>query len=297
MKHIFAIVVTFRGKKWYNRCFGSLVHSEIPIDIIAVDNASKDGSVEYIENNFPKVIMLAQEDNLGFARANNIGIRYALDHGADYVFLLNQDAWIENNTLTELLHTFDDNGCVGVASPIHLNGSYTALDVNFAGYMRWEFVSDAYLQKMKHYYEVPFVNAAAWLISEKCLRKVGGFDTLLFKHYGEDNNYLQRVQYHGMKVLVNTCCTICHDREKRTVKPQDLSFNANLEYYLNKVEKGNIQQQVDVFKEISDRKRNLWKAYLGLHPKRIKRLKREILLLQDIELSRKYNIQGGEVWL
>lgn len=288
------IVVTFRGQKWYNRCFTSLSQSEIPVDVIVVDNASMDGSVEYIERNFPTVIMLTSEHNLGFAKANNIGIRYALDHGADYVFLLNQDAWIEVNTLTELLHTFEDNEQVGVASPMHLNGSYTALDANFTGYMSTEFISDAYLQKLKHYYEVPFVNAAAWLISKECLRTVGGFDTLLFKHYGEDDNYLQRVHYHGMKVFVDTRCTICHDREGRAGKPQDLSFNTNLEY---KIEKGNILQAIDVQKEIFNKQKNLKKAYWGLHPKRVKRLKREIQLLHDIEVSRTFNARGCEVWL
>lgn len=288
-RRIFVIVVTFRGLKWYNRCLTSLSQSEIPVDVIVVDNASMDGSVEYIERNFPTAIMLTSEHNLGFAKANNIGIRYALDHGADYVFLLNQDAWIEVNTLTELLHTFEDNEQVGVASPMHLNGSYTALDVNFTRYMGTEFISDAYLQKLKHYYEVPFVNAAAWLISKECLRKVGGFDTLLFKHYGEDDNYLQRVHYHGLKVFVDTRCTICHDREGRTGKP----FNANLEY---KIEKGNINND-GILQEILDKKRSLWKAYLGVHPKRIRRLNREIRLLRDIELSRKYNIKGGEMWL
>lgn len=294
--NLYVIVVTYNGKKWYDRCFGSLLLAQKRSNIIVIDNASVDGSVEYIKAQFPEVYVIESDVNLGFAKANNIGIRYALDHGADYIFLLNQDAWIESDTLTELLCTFEDNDNVGVASPVHLNGSYSALDENFTGYMGVGFASDAFLQKVKHYYEVPFVNAAAWLVSADCVKRVGGFDTLLFKHYGEDDNYLQRVVYHGLKVLVNTHCTICHDREGRTGMPQKF-HGKDFVCHVEKVNKGNILRELDVDMEMECKKRELRKAYMGVHPKRVARLKKEIQLLTDIHYSRQCNIKGGLVWL
>lgn len=297
MLNIFAIVVTYKGKQWYDRCLGSLVSSKENVNIIVIDNASNDGSAEYIKTKFPEVHLIESDVNLGFAKANNIGMRYALDHGADYVFLLNQDAWVETDTLTELLHTFADNKDVGVASPVHVNGTYTALDKNFAGYMGWQFASDAFMKKMQHYYERPFVNAAAWLISAECIKRVGGFDTLLFKHYGEDNNYLQRVSFHGMKLIVNTQCSVCHDREKRQVEPMKAQFNTNAQYYAWKLTKGNIMMPFSPDVEINAKQRALTKAYIGVHPKRIKRLKYELQLLRDIQISRTKNQQGGKIWL
>ena len=54
------------------------------------------------------------------------------------------------------------------------------------------FMSDSYTQQLENYYEVDFVNAAAWLLSRECIDKVGLFDSLFF-HYGEDVNYCQRL--------------------------------------------------------------------------------------------------------
>ena len=55
---IFAIVVTYNGKKWYDRCLGSLRDSETPVETIVIDNASSDGTVEYIKARFPDVHLI-----------------------------------------------------------------------------------------------------------------------------------------------------------------------------------------------------------------------------------------------
>ena len=129
---IFAIVVTYNGMKWYDRCFGSLRDSETTVETVVIDNASCDDTIEYIKTHFPSIHLIESKENLGFAKANNIGIRYAIDNNADYVFLLNQDAWIEKDTLTVLLRTFEENEHVGIAAPLQLNGSYTGFDHMFS---------------------------------------------------------------------------------------------------------------------------------------------------------------------
>ena len=78
---LFVIVVTYKGHQWYDRCFTSLRESELPIQTIVIDNASNDGTVEYIREHFPEIHLIESKENLGFGRANNIGMRYALDHG------------------------------------------------------------------------------------------------------------------------------------------------------------------------------------------------------------------------
>lgn len=174
MQKIFAIVATYNGKKWYDRCLGSLRNSEMPVETVVIDNASSDGTVEYIKTHFPNVHLIESDDNLGFAKANNIGIRYAIDNNADYVFLLNQDAWIERDTLTVLLRTFEENENVGIAAPLQLNGSCSGFDHYFALYTlpHTSFASDLYLGKKQLYYEVQDVNAAAWLLSAICIKKL-----------------------------------------------------------------------------------------------------------------------------
>lgn len=295
---IFAIVVTYNGKKWYDRCLGSLRDSETPVETIVIDNASSDGTVEYIKVHLPNVHLIESKENLGFAKANNIGIRYALDHDADYVFLLNQDAWIEKDTLTELLHTFEENENVGIASPMHLNGSYTGLDYRFVRYLGEEFASDAFLQKTKHYYSRSFINAAAWLMGRSCIETVGGFDTSLFFHYGEDINYCQRVLYHGFNVFVDTRCTICHDREDREGNDDKYNTISTKTFFLLERQTYgdiNVEYDFDGIKK-SLKKRAFKRFMLGKH-KDIKEIRREISCLDLIESSRQINVNKGRNWL
>lgn len=100
----YVIVVTYNGKKWYDRCLNSLFNSSIFINVIVVDNKSNDGSVAYIKHKWPQVTIIENSENVGFAAANNIGFKFAFENGADYFFLLNQDAWVEYNTIEKLLN-------------------------------------------------------------------------------------------------------------------------------------------------------------------------------------------------
>ena len=87
---ILAIVITYNGIQWIDKCIGSLYSSNLPVDVIVVDNLSTDGTPEYIAQNFPKVELVRSKENLGFAGGNNIGLQKAINENYDYIFLLNQ---------------------------------------------------------------------------------------------------------------------------------------------------------------------------------------------------------------
>ncbi|MFM9987836.1 glycosyltransferase family 2 protein, partial [Flavobacterium sp.] len=182
-KKVFVIIVTYNGSKWIEKCINSLLHSTYPIDIVVIDNCSTDNSVELLKQ-FPQIHLIQSKENLGFGKANNIGIDYALQSEADYVFLLNQDTWVFDDTISNLVAVAQNNPSFGIVSPMHFSGDEKTLDEGFVTY---------YSRKIgesldKNIVIVPFVNAAAWLVSSACLRKVGGFESL-FGHYGEDRNY------------------------------------------------------------------------------------------------------------
>ena len=216
---VFAVIVTYNGKKWYDRSIGRLAAFNPEVEIIVVDYASTDDSAGYIREHFPSVYLMEPGENLGFARANNLAIRYALDHGADYVLLLNQDAWVDENTIARLVTTFEENTSVGIAVPMQLDGSGAALDYYFAQNLSGLFVSDAYGHTLQTYYDIRYAPAAAWMVSRACFETVGGFDTDLFSHYGEDENYGQRLHYHKLRMVVSTRAAVCHDH--RSVKDGD----------------------------------------------------------------------------
>ena len=155
----------------------------------------------------------------------------AYDSGADYIFLLNQDAWVESNTIEQLIEIAEKSPEFGIISPMHLNGTGSALDIKFSKYLNPNnchyFFSDTYLKKLRNeIYEASFINAAAWLMSRNCINQIGGFNPL-FHLYGEDDNYVQRLRYHGLKIGVYPYSLIYHDRENRE-KIHDVEFNEEI---------------------------------------------------------------------
>ena len=221
---IFVIVVTYKGQQWYDRCFTSLRESNMPVETIVIDNGN-DGTTEYLKEHFPEITILPNTENLGFGKANNMGMRYALDHGCDYVFLLNQDAWIFPDTMEQLVAAAEANPEYGIVAPVQCNKELTkALDgviqflINPDNVNR-ELFSDLMMGMVKDIYPVAEINAAAWLLPRKTLEMVGGFDPI-FLHYGEDWNYLSRVLYHGMKVGLMPKVRVVHDCVDRVEQKQ-----------------------------------------------------------------------------
>lgn len=214
MTKIFIVIVTYNGMKWIEKCLNCLAGSTMGFQAIIIDNGSTDGTVSYIENNHSDILLIKSEENLGFAKANNLGMKIALEQSADFVFLLNQDCYIEPSTLGQLVKASLENKEYGILSPIHLNGGRSLVDYNFQVYLQRikGLIDDYVLDTVKPVYQSEFVNAAAWMITRECLIKVGGFDTMIFFHYGEDNNYCQRVRYHGLKIGVVPSAKIEHDR-------------------------------------------------------------------------------------
>lgn len=213
---IFCIIVTYNSLTWIDRCLKSLQQSSKPVIPIVVDNCSTDNTISYIRNYYPETIILPQSQNLGFGQANNLGMEYAMKHSATHILLLNQDAAIQENTLSKLLACDDGNH---ILSPIHLNGNGSHIDYLFYkgsiidNALDNDIVEDLLIRNIKSFYDIKFANAACWMIPASFIVNIGGFNPLFF-HYGEDNNYIQRIHYHkyGLRLVPNAF--IYHDREK-----------------------------------------------------------------------------------
>ena len=205
-KKISVVVVTYNGEIWIKKNIDSLLKSNYPIDIVVVDNASTDGSIELLKE-YKSINLIQNKNNLGFGKANNIGINRAINNGADAIFLLNQDTWIFENTITNLAEKLFENPSLGIVSPIHYSADETNLDSNFSTYYN-KFDAETDFNSIRI---VPFVNAAAWLVSKECFQKTGYFEPI-FSHYGEDRNFCDRVRFHGFKIGIVKDASICHDR-------------------------------------------------------------------------------------
>jgi len=219
LKTVTTIIVTYNGLKWIDGCLKSVKDSLYPSRIHVIDNGSTDGTIAFIRGHYPDVQLTVSSRNLGFGQANNIGMKQALEEGADYVFLLNQDAFVEPETIGALIEAHAADPSLGIVSPLHLNGRGDGMDANFLEYFLRsavrEWAEAILLEKDRpSLVRTDFVNAAAWLVTAECLRKVGGFDPIFF-HYGEDDNYTQRVRYKDLGIAVLTDARIRHDRESR----------------------------------------------------------------------------------
>jgi len=216
---IYTIVVTYNAMRWAERCLGSLRTSSVPLIPVVIDNGSADGSAKYIQTHFPEATVFAQTKNLGFGQANNLGIRYALKQGATHVLLLNQDAWIDPDMIASLLRYDDGNSLL---SPIHLTGDGRHRDANFEKNAigrspeLQRFEQDQAVGRQDKY-ATREINAACWLLPAAVLQQTGGFSPLFF-HYAEDNDYLQRLHFHGKGVYFVSGTYCYHDREHAAPK-------------------------------------------------------------------------------
>lgn len=224
---VFAVVVTFNGSPWIRKCLESLEVSSYPVRTIVIDNRSTDDTLRLLRTR-ASLQYVALESNIGFGRANNLGISMALQQAADYVFLLNQDACVRPDTIEKLFRGISGNSALGILSPLHLNAEGDAIDSNFARYLVTKGAKQFYSDLLfgctdpQRVYPLSFVNAAAWMISARCLQTVGGFDPL-FHMYGEDDDYCRRVLGHGFQIGMLPGAVICHARGKGGHTPEERS--------------------------------------------------------------------------
>lgn len=302
MINTFIIIVTYNSMPWIDKCLKSCKGNRV----VVIDNASTDETISYIKENFPEVELFPQNKNLGFGQANNLGIKYALAQGAEYVFLLNQDAYLHTECIETLIAVHKQNPEYGILSPIHLNGKGNRLDQNFSNYVTYrnnpDFYSDFILKKpLREIYEVPFVNAAGWLLSKDILETVGGFDSIFF-HYGEDDNYCQRAKFHGFKIGVVPNVFINHDREDRGAVVYHIDPFLKLERSL-KNKYGNINEDnlSGLNNLLRRKKRQLIKHFLRLRFSKLAIARQEIYIIErvskEVAFSRKINIEKGRHYI
>ncbi|HEX6288020.1 MAG TPA: glycosyltransferase family 2 protein [Herpetosiphonaceae bacterium] len=109
------VVVSYNVCALLRQCLSSAVAAKPPAQVIVVDNASHDGSVEMVRREFPTVMLIANKRNRGFAAGTNQGLCHALaaDLPSDYVLLLNPDAFLRRGALAAMVEFMDEHPRVG----------------------------------------------------------------------------------------------------------------------------------------------------------------------------------------
>ncbi len=200
---VYIIILVFNGRKWIDSCLSSVLSTTYSnYNVLVVDNASCDGSVELISDKFAKVGLIRNKKNYGFAEGNNIGMKYALKNGAEYVALLNQDTKVDSDWLMELVNRAKEDGNIGILSPMQYNYEGRELDNNFKKYIKPGTANLDFIQTKN-------VIGAAMLINKNLIRKIGYFDPLYFC-YREETDFCRRAAYHNFKIGIVKKSKIYH---------------------------------------------------------------------------------------
>lgn len=212
---IWSIVLNWNGPCETLQCLRSLEQQDYDnLQMLVVDNGSVDDSVSVIHSVFPRLKVLRNKTNLGFAAGANVGIRYALDQGADFVLILNNDLILGEDCVSKLVAQAK-KGAGMVTAALYYSDDPDRLwsiggQINL---LNLEKTADARGQLDKgHLPEVldrMFVPGGATLISRTVLKKVGLYDERFFLYY-EDADYSLQAYRNGFKAVVATGAKMWH---------------------------------------------------------------------------------------
>lgn len=245
------IIVNYNTTVLTEQCVASIVHftKEVSYEIIVVDNASPDRSIENITQKFPQVQLLKSPVNAGFGGANNVGIRMSK---GEFVFLLNSDTQLVSNAIASFL-TFmrtPANGNVAVCGGELYTGTAkrTASFGNFPGWL-FAVSSAGLLYLYRSYYRrhldpgvenyddrikpVPFVSGADMFIRKKVLDETGLFDEDFFLYF-EETELSYRIHKKGYQSVIIPSVRIIHHEGASGESNKEDGFNYNSYLYYTK---------------------------------------------------------------
>ncbi len=236
---VYIIILNWNGVKDTLECLESVFKLNYSnFEVIVVDNGSTDNSVETIRKMYPQVTLIENEKNLGYAGGNNIGMRYAMEYEAEYVWLLNNDTVVESNALSKLIASADNRPEIGLISPvIYYYGEPDKIQFN-GSYIDWKNKTIIYPENREPKTHEEFrigKNVCLWgtslLIRRSIIKKIGYLNEKYFA-YWEDTEYSTRVLEAGYRNLLCLSAKIYH--KTRLPTPGTVKRSEQFFYYMTR---------------------------------------------------------------
>lgn len=189
------IILNWNGKNDTIECLDSLYQSkESSFEIILVDNGSRDGSVEYFKKNYPKLILIENKTNLGFAEGSNKGILHALSSGFSHIMLLNNDTIVSPYFLSEILLFCCENPKALIGGKVHLYFNKHLLD-HIGGIWNpkkgdFDLIGHRVLAdstEITEEVELDYICGCSLLIPAEIIKKIGLLDSRFFLYFEESD--------------------------------------------------------------------------------------------------------------
>lgn len=219
------VIVNWNTRELLAKCLRSIYQNAegLAFEILVVDNASADDSVGMVREQFPRVRLIENEENLGFAHANNQAIRRA---SGRYVLFLNSDTEVVPEATSRMVYYLDSEPKAGIASvclifpngrPQFCHGSFPSLYSEFRslfGMHRWDLSCWGELDGP---YEVDWVSGACLMARQSMLNEIGLIDEEFFM-FGEEVDLCYRARQAGWRVILVPSQPIIHVRAGSTGK-------------------------------------------------------------------------------
>jgi len=252
-----AIIVSWNTKDLLRQCVSAVFSSleQLSFQVVVVDNASKDGSVEMLRESFPDVLLIENKENVGFARANNQAFKLA--GNSKCVLLLNSDAILRSETIKTMLEFMETNEKAGAVAPalcypdggFQPGGGYipslqTAfnyfffLSVLFPRTYRGLFVDQRKVKLLGKPIRIDWVAGTCMLVRKEVIDSTGGFDESYFM-YAEDAEWCGRIRKGGWDIYYLPYVEIVHYHGASTKDVSDRWLKALIAYM--RAEKGVVQ--------------------------------------------------------
>lgn len=251
MIQITIVILNWNGKKDTAECLESIRNLTIfnfQFSIIVVDNGSTDGSVPVIKKRFPEVEIVETGKNLGFAAGNNVGVKKAIEDGADFVLVLNNDTTVDKNLLLHFIEAADSHKDAGILSPmIYFSRGYEYHKERYSkseqgkviwyagGVIDWGNINasnygvdDTDIGQYGKIREIDFATGAAIFIRREVVERVGMFNEKYFL-YLEDADLSQRAIKAGRKIIFVPQAKVWHKVSQSSEIGSDLN-----DYYITR---------------------------------------------------------------
>lgn len=229
---IAAIILNTNRKEDTLACLESLFNQERPIDrVFVLDNHSTDGSVQAISAQFPRVQILELAENKGYAGNNNVGIEAAMEDGADWLLILNEDVIVDPGATGELLSAAMSSPEVGFVGPMVYHFDEPEIIQSAGGMMteNWLAAHRGQNQSDRDQFasveSVDWVSGCAFLVRREMIEEIGLIDERFF-YYWEETEWCLRARAREWAVVFVPKAKVWHKGVQREYRP-----SASTTYY------------------------------------------------------------------
>lgn len=203
------VIVTWNGLNDTLECLESLKKINYTnYEVIIVDNASRDNTAEIVKKQFPELVVIESKENIGWSRATNVGIEYALKNGTEYFLLINNDTVIDSDILKNFMEAKDRYPEAGIfGAKIYYHSEPNRI---WAACAKWDdYISDFFdaacnkldnREEFNQVQEIDYVNGCGMFMKREVFERVGLFDPRYFFAF-EEPDICYRAKKLGFKSI------------------------------------------------------------------------------------------------